>query len=156
MNILQTIPRAGVLAAAGLALLAAAPMLDRSTGVGAQTPGSTQEATRSVLDGVYTEAQATRGQRVYETECSLCHGPRDFSGPVFQLTWAGQRVGALFTHVSMTMPLDNPGHLSPAQYADVVSYILRLNGYPAGEKELPARTEELTRILLERAPTPGR
>ena len=31
------------------------------------------QATKSVLDGVYTEAQATRGAETYKTACTRCH-----------------------------------------------------------------------------------
>lgn len=119
---------------------------------GQQSP----EEDRSVRDGVYTEEQAERGQRIYETECSLCHGPRDFSGPTFILGWNGQPVGALYSHIRMTMPQDNPGHLSERQYAEVVAYMLQLNDYPSGEDELPADVEELSRIRIERPEPSGR
>jgi mono/diheme cytochrome c family protein len=121
----------------------------------AANPAAAQE-TRSVLDGVYTEAQAERGQRIYEQECSLCHGPQEFSGPAFLLTWNGQPVGALFMHIRMTMPQDNPGHLRVTEYADVIAYMLKLNTFPTGENELPSDVETLTRIRIDRPANPGR
>lgn len=114
----------------------------------ALSPLNAQE-TRSVRDGVYTEEQAARGQGIYEQECSLCHGPREFSGPTFLLAWTGQPVGALFTHIRMTMPQDNPGHLDVAQYAEVIAYMLSLNNFPAGEEKLPSEIEALARIRME-------
>jgi S-disulfanyl-L-cysteine oxidoreductase SoxD len=110
----------------------------------------------SALDGVYTEEQATRGLRVYEAQCGLCHGPREFAGPVFLLTWGGQRLGSLFNHIRTTMPLDNPGRLTPAQYADVIAYMLKLNDYPVGRKELDPDPEVLNGIVFERKPDPDR
>jgi S-disulfanyl-L-cysteine oxidoreductase SoxD len=123
-------------------------------GTFALSPAAAQQPpdTASVLEGVYTEAQALRGSRVFDRYCSLCHGPREFQGTLFQLTWAGQRLGALFTHISMTMPLDNPGHLTREQYTDVMAYMLELNGYPAGAAELPPVPEVLARIRLDRLP----
>jgi S-disulfanyl-L-cysteine oxidoreductase SoxD len=44
------------------------------------------------------------------------------------------------------MPQDRPGSLSAEEYADVVAYILRLNGRPAGERELPADAALLARM----------
>ncbi len=33
------------------------------------------QASRSVWDGVYTDAQAKRGQALFEQNCVSCHGP---------------------------------------------------------------------------------
>jgi len=33
------------------------------------------QASRSVWDGVYTDAQARRGQALFEQNCVSCHGP---------------------------------------------------------------------------------
>ena len=43
----------------------------------------------------------------------------------------------LYGYVSLAMPPDRPGQLSPQTYADLVAFLLSNNGYPAGEKELP-------------------
>src|SRR2546425_4608197 len=34
-----------------------------------------QATSRSVLDGVYTDEQAKRGETTYSTSCASCHGP---------------------------------------------------------------------------------
>jgi hypothetical protein len=53
------------------------------------------------------------------------------------------------------MPEDNPGSLKPQQYADIVSFFLQLNGYPAGETELPVGAAALKSIQMEpRKPSP--
>lgn len=111
---------------------------------------------RSVLEGVYTADQADRGARVFESECSLCHAPAEFGGRIFQLTWQGRTVGALFTQIRTTMPLDRPGHLSAEQYSAVVTYILRLNRYPHGEHALPTDPDALNLIRIEPLEEPGR
>jgi hypothetical protein len=36
------------------------------------------------------------------------------------------------------MPEDDPGSLSPDEYSAIISYLLRENGYPAGEEDLAA------------------
>jgi S-disulfanyl-L-cysteine oxidoreductase SoxD len=117
--------------------------------------GQQGENTRSVRSGVFSATQADRGVRVFESECSLCHAPAEFSGRIFQLTWQGRDVGALFSQVRTTMPLDRPGSLPPDQYAAVVAYILRLNGYPAGKEALPVDPEILGRIRIEPPEDPG-
>jgi alcohol dehydrogenase (cytochrome c) len=62
------------------------------------------------------------------------------------LTWGGEPVGSLFEHVSTNMPQDAPGSLEPQQYADVVAYILQLNGVTPGDRELPADAEQLSSV----------
>src|SRR5262245_55716390 len=96
-----------------------------------------------ISSGVYTADQAKRGQAVYADACSKCH-LEDLSGGTspplagneFLTAWKGRTVGALFDQVKMTMPFDNPGGLMPAQYADIVAYMLSANKCPAGDKEL--------------------
>ncbi len=110
--------------------------------------------TISTLDGVFTEEQARAGKQVYDVECSLCHGPQEFSGRLFQLTWTDQPLSSLYRHISLSMPLDNPGGLSQEQYVAVLAYILELNGYPTGDATLPSSTEDLGQIRMERLPEP--
>lgn len=107
----------------------------------------------SVHDGVYSAEQARAGSRVFEAQCSLCHAPAEFAGRIFQITWRGRSVGALYGQVSTTMPLDRPGSLAPDEYAAVIAYILSLNEYPAGEQALAPDPERLERIRIE--PVPG-
>jgi mono/diheme cytochrome c family protein len=85
----------------------------------------------------FTATQATRGQEVFASVCSTCHGRTEFSGPIFAITWRAEPVGSLFEHISTAMPQDRPGSLSPQRYVDVVAYILQLNGIQPGERELP-------------------
>src|SRR5690606_9702502 len=97
----------------------------------------------TVLDGVYTAAQATRGEVTFRDRCSACHYQTDFAGATFQQVWGEYSVGDLFRQVSTAMPMDNPGSLEGKEYADILAYFLSLNGYPAGETELPAEIEKL-------------
>ena len=94
------------------------------------------QAPKSVNEGVYTAAQADRGAAVFKTTCTACHDTARFTGDEFLSGWTGKSLHALFDHISTSMPEDNPGSLKPQQYADVVAYFLKLNGYPAGKTEL--------------------
>lgn len=117
--------------------------------------GDAVEATgdrASTLGGVYTADQAMVGERVFNDECGLCHASAEFSGRVFQLTWAGRPVAGFYSHVSNSMPLEAPGSLPADEYAAVVAYILKLNGYPAGDEPLPPDVTALTAIQMERIP----
>ena len=97
----------------------------------------------SVLDGVFTEAQASRGEATFRRVCSACHDTGEFSGGRFRLTWVGQSAGDLFDTIATLMPEGDPGSLTPAQYAAVVAYLLQVNGYPAGESDLPTSLSAL-------------
>jgi mono/diheme cytochrome c family protein len=98
----------------------------------------TPEAEREPTVATYTAEQAARGEQVFTTVCAVCHGRNEFVGPIFALTWMADPVGHLFEHISTAMPQDRPGSLAPEAYAAVVAYMLRLNGRPAGDRELPA------------------
>ena len=97
----------------------------------------------SVADGVFTEAQASRGEATFRRVCSACHDTGEFSGGRFRLTWVGQSAGDLYDTIATLMPEGDPGSLTPAQYAAVVAYLLQVNGYPAGESDLPTSLSAL-------------
>jgi mono/diheme cytochrome c family protein len=110
---------------------------------------------KSVNDGAYSAAQAERGQTAFERNCTNCHDTARFTGAEFVQNWSGKPLSSLFEVVRTTMPEDNPGSLKPQQYADIVSFLLQLNGYPAGETELPAGAAALKSIQMEpRKPSP--
>ena len=122
--------------------------------------GTAQAAPQqTTADGVYTEAQAERGARVYAGSCVLCHGANlagTYETPPlegrFLPNWSGATLDKLFDYVSTAMPLHSPGALSPAESADVVAYILQVNGMPAGSAELPARIDRLKTIQFRKTP----
>ena len=132
-----------------IAILAAA--LTISAGIGGVAWAQSGATT---LDGVYTAAQADQGQAQFSQHCAACHGSGltgngeapALVGGEFISNWAGLTVGELFERIRTTMPQDNPGKLSRAQYAQILSFILKSNGYPAGQKELDQRTEFLKAI----------
>jgi len=124
------------------------------TSVGAQPPAS-------VLAGVYTDAQAKRGQKVYSDNCVTCHGDKlqgtdtagpTLSGPDFVNGWKDMTVGALFAKISSDMPSSAPGTLKPEEYADVLSFVLSSNKYPAGMTELPTDPAALKAVKMAAAP----
>ncbi len=103
---------------------------------------------RTTLDGVYTAEQAERGAQVTEDVCRECHDDEEFVG-AFIRSWAGASVAALFDDIYSLMPEDQPGSLPRQQYADIIAYILQLNGLPPGEVELGAARESLAQVLIE-------
>jgi mono/diheme cytochrome c family protein len=105
----------------------------------------------SVLDGVFTARQASRGETKFQQVCEACHRINDFTGGRFRVLWVGRTVGDLFLAVSTLMPEDNPGSLSPEEYADIVGYMLRENDYPAGGGDMAADAPALQGIRIEAA-----
>jgi PQQ-dependent dehydrogenase (s-GDH family) len=104
----------------------------------------------------FTAEQAARGKTAYDANCVSCHGPDLLSanygpplaGPYFAGKWPGKTVGALYTHIHDRMPPSRPASLSDQTYADLVAYILEVNGAPAGEAELPADVGKLNAIVI--------
>jgi len=121
----------------------------------AQQPATTAG---TVSSGVYTDAQAKRGQTVYAEACSKCHlddlsGGKDsppLVGDEFLKGWTGKTVGALFDEVRMTMPFDSPGRLTAEQYADVLAYIFSGNKFPTGSQELAHEVAPLQAIQIDK------
>lgn len=118
---------------------------------------ATAAMSRSVRDGVYSKAQVTRGQTVYNEECGKCHGQNlqggesspALAGAEFLAKWQGKSVNNLFEVTRTTMPADDPGHLSRRQTADLMAYILSSNELPAGEKDLDSSADALNDIRIE-------
>lgn len=96
---------------------------------------------RTVWDGVYTEAQATRATGVFGASCAGCHaltpeGARPLSGEEFWQSHTQKSVSELLNYISKNMPNGNGGSLAPESYNDIVALILKSNGFPAGATEL--------------------
>jgi mono/diheme cytochrome c family protein len=109
---------------------------------------------RTVWDGVYTEAQASRGKAQYEANCRSCHrdGPR--RGDEFMRDWGGSDLESLFRRIKVSMPAGAPSSLSDAAYADIVAYVLEANAFPAGKTELAAAATGPIRIEGTSGPVP--
>jgi S-disulfanyl-L-cysteine oxidoreductase SoxD len=112
----------------------------------------------SVLDGVYSNAQAQRGARTYANICSKCHegGEPDADplfGPEFIDRWREAPLSFLHGFFSKNMPAKDPGSLTPAVYIDTLAFLLRENGYPAGT-ELKADMLDTTLLVGAGGPQP--
>jgi mono/diheme cytochrome c family protein len=115
------------------------------------------QTTRSVWDGVYSAAQAKRGQEVYAKECASCHGSDltggesapELAGPGFLSNWTSLTVGDLFERTRVSMPENDPGKLPRAQIADLIAYLLSANRFPEGKVELDKQTEVLKQIRID-------
>jgi mono/diheme cytochrome c family protein len=131
---------------AGTPLAPAAPTPDSRQGNAAEPPK------------IYTEAQAEQGKQVYAQNCAACHGDQlqgktapAIAGTAFLrkaelLDWS---VADMRTIVVTQMPRDNPGSLSPDQYAAVLAYLLGKDCYPAGQDKFPTKaTDAIKNVKL--------
>ena len=113
----------------------------------------------SVWEGVYSPAQAKRGQALYAKACASCHrdeleghGPTpSLAGPEFRDRWDGQTLGDLFEKTQVSMPADHPGSLSRKENAAILAFILRSNEFPPGRKDLRTESEQLAKIRFTAA-----
>jgi mono/diheme cytochrome c family protein len=112
----------------------------------------------SVWDGVYTPSQASRGEAAYRADCASCHGMKlegkgqvpPLMGRDFTWDWDFTGVDNLFETMLFTMPpQQRQGQLNAAREAEILAYILKANGFPAGSKELPADAELLRVVRFE-------
>ncbi len=120
---------------------------------------------RTVLDGVYTAAQAERGHVVYAAQCAHCHGDNldgVGAGPMlysskFLDRWREDSLRTLYDYIAKNMPLDGrpaPGNLPPAQYLDLTAFLLSSNELPAGNTELTDAVLDTTLLVSPEGPQP--
>jgi S-disulfanyl-L-cysteine oxidoreductase SoxD len=112
------------------------------------------------IPGWYTLDQADRGREAYAEHCAECHSPDlrarsayislyaypALTGAYFWDRWSGQTVHALLLVTQESMPLHAPGTLEGDTYADIVAHVLRVNGFPSGDAELPS-AQEVERLV---------
>ena len=127
----------------GPALCAAAVGI--SSIAAAQKPPAKVVTTSS---GVYTSGQASRGEQTYMSICVSCHPPGTYTAPAFREKWNGAPLSELFGLIRHTMPKQEPASLTPEEYADVVAYLLKINGAPTGKQELPPDDKVMKKIRI--------
>jgi mono/diheme cytochrome c family protein len=116
----------------------------------------------SVWGGVFTEAQANRGQEVYSGACAMCHGRRLNGAPddpdmrstpplaraKFLRDWDRRSLATLFEYMRATMPENNPRSLTDEEYVDVIAYMLTVGGMPTGDAELRPDPQSLALTFI--------
>ncbi len=98
-------------------------------------------------EGVYTAAQAAAGRAVYEQACARCHQSNlqgsfeapPLAGESFLRFWGELSPRDLYDRTRGSMPPDEDA-LADEAYVDVVAYLLRANGAPAGDVPLTPTT----------------
>jgi mono/diheme cytochrome c family protein len=116
--------------------------------------------------GVYTAEQAARGQEAYERYCFRCH-KRDLTGSFgddanennkfpaliggsFVFHWENGPISRLFSKMQIEMPPVYSEVLPDEMKLDILTYILKRNGFPSGSAELRNDRALLDTIVLTR------
>lgn len=106
---------------------------------------------------LYSSAQASAGNKTYAASCAPCHGAQLEGGAGPALTGPNLRtlatktkltVGDMYDFISLQMPLNAPASLSKAQYAAILAYILKFNGYPSGAKPLTPAQADASKVII--------
>jgi len=116
-----------------------------------------QQPSKTTAQGVFTEAQAARGQKAYADSCARCHaedllgatGPA-LVGDFFANRFVGSNVQDMVKTIRRSMPQEAPDSLGTPMYVDIVSFILKSNFSPSGSAELPTDAETLQQIVVEK------
>jgi S-disulfanyl-L-cysteine oxidoreductase SoxD len=124
------------------------------------TGGMLVPASARAADGAYTEAQARSGERAYAEHCASCHGVKlEGKGSIPALSGSdfiqrcvdnGHSVDDILFIMRSFMPYNEPGKLSKQQYAEIMAYMLKVNGYAAGAKALSADAQTNIALTTDR------
>lgn len=108
----------------------------------------------------FTAEQASAGKDAYAAQCASCHGRTlgggesagALNGNQFSQDWGGKSAEALFSFVRTRMPPSKPGSLTAQTTADLVAYLIEVNGGAPGRVALPAAAGALASLRLPRNP----
>jgi mono/diheme cytochrome c family protein len=92
----------------------------------------------------FAAAQVGPGGKLYAAECAMCHGAKLEGRTAPALVGQGfapaagstMTVGGIYQYMTTNMPAEKPGQLKPAEYADIMAFLLSTNGYAPSGKEL--------------------
>jgi S-disulfanyl-L-cysteine oxidoreductase SoxD len=114
------------------------------------------EIYRSAWAGIYTSDQAARGESAYKARCATCHGASlegsddapALAGRDFTDDWNCANLADLFEKIQYTMPANRPGRLRENEIAEILSFILKVNRFPAGTSALPPSADDLRGLVF--------
>jgi len=103
----------------------------------------------------FSAEQSAAGKIAYNANCAVCHGSTmtngtmgtPLAGEYFKGKWHGKTVREFYDKAK-TMPPAAPASLPAETYANVVAYILEMNGSKAGDARLPAGGAELDSMTI--------
>jgi quinoprotein glucose dehydrogenase len=120
-----------------------------------------EPAAKSTSSGVFSNEQAKRGEAAYNANCVTCHGAElrstdrevpHLSDKSFKFSWIGKTIAEKYESVRDTMPPKEEHSLSDQVYLDIVTYVLKFNKVPVGDRELKPNLEILKQITIAAPP----
>lgn len=115
----------------------------------AEDPPPPAENAAPAADGAhFSAAQADGGRDTFRAICTECHYSAEFSDSQFKFKWGRRSAGNLYELIFTQMPESAPGSLSEGEAVELVSYIMRMNGFEPGAAELAADRDVLDAISL--------
>jgi len=114
---------------------------------------------RTVWSGVYSKPEAERGKETAARLCGSCHGAElkggtavRLTGPQFFERWDNLRLRDVVVQIQGTMPHGRDFFVPAGSTREVIAFMLRESGVPAGEERMPENLSVLGDILITRAP----
>jgi mono/diheme cytochrome c family protein len=114
----------------------------------------------TVWDGVFSEAQTSRGEAAYRRSCAACHkedllgggtAPA-LAGEAFFRRWNESTLDDVVQTMRSSMPQEAPSSLEAQVYVDILTYLLKASGSPTGSEELTADRDRLKLVRVTSAP----
>src|SRR5437879_5089628 len=137
-----------------LCLFVAVPVIE----AGPQAP------VKTVLDGVFSEAQAKRGEAAYAANCGVCHGADlegvsapELKGTHFLERWREDMLDTIYNYIKDNMPqgrAPDASRIPDTDYLNILTHILNVNGYRAGASDLTADLLEKVILVGKNGPQP--
>ncbi|HUK32342.1 MAG TPA: cytochrome c [Vicinamibacterales bacterium] len=112
----------------------------------------------TIWGGVYTAAQADRGQPTAARLCGRCHGPElrgtdkapRLTGSRFFERWDNLRLLDIVAYIQGAMPREHEFFVSGDDARDITGFMLRESGVPAGTEPVSKDVNVLSQILVTR------
>lgn len=114
-----------------------------------------KEAPKPSGPQLFTEAQAKEGGKLFANHCAACHGAhlQGIVGPALKGSGFASpddhfTISGMFSFLSTQMPAGSPGSLTHKQYAALMAFLLKQNGYSAGTHVLTYQQASSSQVPL--------
>lgn len=91
-----------------------------------------QDRPLAAVDGLFSRAQAARGQQLFAATCARCHSPTQ-SAQLLLTQGGGQSLSDYHARLSTLMPPDVPVKPSAEDFVDILAYLVRTAGATPGD-----------------------
>jgi cytochrome c553 len=121
-------------------------------------PDSHYDSFSTIWNGVYSPDEAERGKKTAARLCENCHGtdlkgtdkaPR-LTGKEFFDQWNDLRLSDVVAYIQSAMPRTHAFYVGPDDTRDIIGYMLRESGVPAGRLPISKDMNVLNQIFVIR------